>query len=140
MTQLPFFGLIVLWGSAIYHFIVGVLCIVSMKWTSKVGKSLYGLKLSKTLDPAHEYTLKPLGMYAIFVGIFCSKAALSDNIDLQKFTLQMLCLLFVGRSLMRVIHYSLLNKAFQVTPKRNTINIIFNVMLSAAILYFGISS
>ena len=135
MSALSTFGMCVLWGSGTYHALVGVFSLSSVKVTKAVGKKLYALEFPEKLDPRYEYTLKPLGAYALFVAAFSIFAARSAPFSVQLFALQLLAALFVLRSISRLIYHRLLTEAFNIPLKRSLLNVAFNCGLALAMLF-----
>jgi hypothetical protein len=130
-------GKILMLLSAIYHWVMGPLSMMSVKWTRKIGGSLYSLKLPEELDPRYEYTWKPLGASAVFIAGMATFAYLHPTEVFSVVVLDLLALLYLLRALMRLIYRDLFFRAYGVPFKRNLGNIIFNVLIAGIIYFYG---
>lgn len=131
------FGIIVLWGSAIYHFIMGLLSMFTVETIRKVAFFLYDLKIEEKRDPKYEYIWKPLGASAVIISLFTVRALYVEDLEYQKFVIQMLSLLYFLRTSFRFFYRKLFFQAFHVTFQRNLVNISFNLVLVILMLQFS---
>lgn len=125
-------------GSAVYHLLMGLASVVSVGWIVWISSKLYALKPPAKMDPGFEYGLKPLGAFALTVGIWCAQVGWFNDSDRSLFTLKLcLALLFSLRALFRLVHRDLFFRASGVTLARSKWNILFNILL-AVILLLGL--
>jgi hypothetical protein len=121
---------VILWGSAIYHAVVGTASCLPSKLATGIGTKLYGLKITYPLDAKYDYTLKPLGAYALFTAGVCSFALMEPSSSIQIAALGGMALLYGLRALFRVVYFRTLNAAYAITMRRNLINVAFNTTLT----------
>lgn len=135
-------GSVILWGSGIYHLVVGVLSMLSTKLMRKLAGVLYALKIPENLDPRYEYIWKPLGAFAVWVAVFCFRGvwgAQSNDTQYQRFLVWALAGLYVARALQRWVYRDLFFRAFGVPFKRSLFNIAFNLALAFLMVNFSFS-
>ena len=128
---------VILAGSAIYHLLVGILSMCSVKAIRRIGKVLYGLDIPLELDPRYEYTWKPLGAYAVCIGLIAWHALTVQDPVYRLFVIRLLAFLYLMRAVCRLIYRDLFTRAFGTPFKRNAINIAFNLAL--VVLMLGLS-
>jgi hypothetical protein len=136
-NELTNFGRLTLFGSGVYHVAIGILSMLSVNFTRRVAGKLYSLKIPQDLDPRYEYLWKPLGAYAVWVGAFCFRALWVDEIQFQHFVIEAMAAMYLVRAFQRFYYRELFERAFQVTFRRNLINITFNIILALSMLVFS---
>jgi hypothetical protein len=122
---------VILWGSAIYHAVVGVASCFPSRLATDIGRKLYGLKIEYPLDPKYDYTLKPLGGYALFTAALCTFGLLQTDPDATAMILGSMAFLYGIRAMFRVTYFETLRAAYSITWRRNLVNVLFNTALTA---------
>jgi hypothetical protein len=97
----------------------------------RIAKKLYALDIPQNLDPRYEYNLKPLGFYAITLGLLCALELSVNDLNHRRGFLFILAFLLVMRSLGRFFCRDLVQRAFGITWERSRANVIFNIILAA---------
>jgi hypothetical protein len=123
-------------GSALYHFLMGVTSMLSVRWVTWISSKLYDLRIPKSLDPGVEYGLKPLGAFALILSIWCTQQgwfADRSGADLTLIKLS-LALLFILRALFRVVYRDLFERASGVSWRRSRWNVGLNIILSGVLI------
>lgn len=137
MPHVTPFGAFLLAASALYHWPMGFLSILSVRITRKVAGALYSLKLPEQLDPRYEFVWKPLGAFALFTAAVATDAFVNRESPFAAHVLWLLAGLYFLRAVLRLAYRDLFARAFGVSFRRNLVNIAFNLALTAAILLFG---
>lgn len=139
MHHVTSLGAFLLAASALYHWPMGILCILSVRTTRRVAGALYSLKLPDQLDPRYEFVWKPLGAYALFTAAVATDAFLHRDSGYAARVLALLAGMYLLRALLRWVYRDLFERAFGVGLRRNLVNIAFNTLLAGVILLFGVA-
>lgn len=115
--------------SAIYHLIAGIFVLGPKSWTIFFSKNTYDLKIPEQYEPRYEICLHFLGLMGIALSFHLFIVFYLGSIEVQKFSLITLALLFITRALFRIIYKKLIFDAYQLSFKRSLFNIIFNILL-----------
>jgi hypothetical protein len=138
VPHLSQFGLLVLWICAVYHLVMGCLCMVSYPTIKRVVGKLYAARFPDPIDPGMEFLLKPLGALAVIISFFCWRGLLVDDVGYQAFLLKTLAALFLLRAGIRWFYRDLFARAHGTPMRRNLVNIIINTASAAATLIYGV--
>lgn len=130
---------VILYGSALYHLVAGLMAVGPTKWIKYFGQKTYSMRFPDTFNPRYELTVRALGSFALFTSSICFYAAMCSGNELKKFILINLSLLFLVRALLRVIQKDLFLSAYNITFSRSLKNILFNVILAAFTMFIGLS-
>lgn len=122
-------GWLLVWGAALYHLVVGLLSMTSLGATRRLGHLLYGLAIPAQGEPRFAYVLKPLGAYAVCIGLACVYAMCRNDPILHDSVRLLLALLFALRALLRCAYYRLCKEAFGVSWSRNLLHVALNTLL-----------
>lgn len=125
---------IIFGGSAVYHLIMGGLCLISLERLRSLSRYLYALKVPDDVDPRFEYGLRPLGAFALTLSLFCFRGLWTDDPAYRSFLALALAFLFVLRAGFRLFHRDLFERAFGVSFPRSLKNIAFNFVLTALLV------
>jgi hypothetical protein len=134
MTDLGEISKFIVRGSAIYHFVMGMFCIVSLKSLGRLSSFLYNLKVPKEVDPRFEYGLRPLGAFALVYSAWSVRAGWYSHPDELIFFKICFAILLLMRSWFRFYYRSLFWEAFEVSWSRSRWNCFFNLILSAVLI------
>lgn len=124
---------------AIYHISVGIPSMLSFPLLRHIGNRLYSLNIPESVDPKYEFTLKPIGCYALTVGFFCLLELFNNSPKQKAIFLLILSFLLVSRAWGRWFYKALFEKAFQVNWQRSRKNVLFNLIcsvISCCVAYF----
>lgn len=135
MENLNFFANIIILLFAIYHIGVGIPSILSFSLLRSVGRKLYALNIPETVDPKYEYSLKPLGFYALTMGFVCLAELFSTDKNQKAVFLVILSFLLLSRAWGRFFYKELVEKAFDLPWKRSQTNVLFNILSSFVLLF-----
>lgn len=119
-----------LWLVCAAHVLIGVSLNISGALTEVVA-SLYGAQVEWT--PQFVYILRPLGVFMLVLGLLAAVAA-RDPLG-NKEIVYGFCLIFVLRSLQRLVFLDDIREAFAIGPSRNILMSAFFVLLAAAIFF-----
>lgn len=125
---------------SIYHLFVGVPSFLSISFLRKIGKYLYSLQLPEKLDPRYEYVLKPLGFYAITLGLICLGELFTADPIHRAYVLLCLAILLISRALGRYFYKDLVETAFSITWQRSKLNVIFNFLAAMFLLFLAFAN
>lgn len=117
-----------LWLVCASHVLIGLSLNVSAGLTEIVA-NFYGAQVEWT--PQFIYILKPLGVFMFVLGLLAAVAALDPLRN--KEIVYGFCLIFVLRSLQRIVFISDIQEAFAIGPSRNIAMSVFFVLLAVAI-------
>jgi hypothetical protein len=104
---------------ALYHLGIGLLSVLSQRWTAKVTRGLYDITLDE--NPQFHYAVKMLGLYALTLGFLLSLAAF--NPVEHRAVILAVILLQSMRALFRWFYNPLVTTAFQVGTSRNLLHV-----------------
>lgn len=135
--NLNFLANIIILIFAIYHIGVGIPTVLSFSVLRKVGERLYALNIPETVDPKYEYSLKPLGFYALTLGFVCIAELFNSNSKQKAIFLLILSFLLLSRAWGRFFYKELVEKAFDLPWKRSQANVLFNI--ASAIILIALS-
>jgi len=121
-------------GSAIYHFIMGVACVVGLSFIFRAIRFLYRIQMPEKLDPRLEYMIGPLGAFALWTSGLCGLAFVFRDQMWTSYLKIFLAILFLLRAFFRFRKRDLFFKAFDVPWSRSRWNVILNIILSAILL------
>jgi hypothetical protein len=120
-------------GTAIYHLVMGGMCLLSLQTLRSISGKLYALNVPDPVDPKFEYGLRPLGAFALVLSLFCFRGALVEDPSYRTFVACVLIFLFMLRATFRLLYRDLFARAFNVDFRRNMKNIVFNAILSSVL-------
>jgi hypothetical protein len=125
---------LIIGGSAVYHLVMGGLCLLSVERLRSLSRFLYAVQVPESVDPRFEYGLRPLGAFALVLSLFCFRGVLLEDPGYRSFVAATLAFLFTLRAGFRWFHRDLFERAFGVVPSRSLKNIVFNLALSGVLL------
>jgi len=112
---------------------MGAACLLSRQKISYMVELLYKIKLPEKWDPVAEFAIKPLGAFAIWTGLVCGIAYFLPG-PWSPFIKISLALLFLLRAAFRSIYRQFYAEIVQVPWARSRKNVIFNCLLSLALI------
>lgn len=119
----------------IYHILVGIPGIMSVKVTRMLAYKLYKLQLEENLDLKYQYALKALGFYALYTSLLCYFGISSENPELKAKLLFALGVLTLLRALGRLVSKDLITKAFNLKSDRNIFHVSLNSVMAFGMFY-----
>jgi hypothetical protein len=128
-------AIIILFGSGIYHVLMGLLSMCSLNLIKKAVGVLYKLNIDN-IDPKLEYAVKPLGAFAFVFGLLSFAAIYFYDDRWTRIIVALTALLFFLRAALRWIYRVHFEKTFSVSRARNLFNIGFNLALVLLLLLF----
>lgn len=139
MNSWNLFSLWIIRLSAIYHFIMGAACLLSLPMLAKLGKTLYNLNAPAPIDPRFEYGLKPLGAFAVSFAALSFRVGWFGKPDEVVFFEIVFILLLCLRAWFRFFYRELFEKAFGVPWSRSRWNSAINVVLATILALSALS-
>lgn len=125
---------------SVYHLFVGIPSFLSISVLRRIGKYFYSLQLPEKLDPRYEYVLKPLGFYAITLGLICFGELFTAEPLHRAYLLLCLAILLIARALGRYFYKDLVETAFSISWKRSKTNVVFNFLAAIFLLYLAFAN
>ena len=114
--------------------------LLSISFLRKIGKYFYSLQLPEKLDPRYEYVLKPLGFYAITLGLICLGELFTTDPLHRAYVLLCLAILLISRAFGRYFYKDLVEIAFSITWQRSKLNVIFNFFAAIFLLFLAFAN
>jgi hypothetical protein len=127
----------ILLGSAIYHFVMGLACLLNQDWIRWLMLKTYRIQLPVMTDPTLQFSVKPLGAFAVWTGAVCFIAWLHPG-DWSPGIKFSLAGLFALRALFRVLYRDHFSQVFQTSWKRSRMNVLLNLLLSGVLIAGGL--
>ena len=125
---------IIVAGSAVYHLVMGVSCVAGVSFIASATRFLYRLELPERLDPRLEYSIRPLGAFAIWTGLVCLLSFTHRDESWSEWIKIFLAVLFLLRAAFRFFGRQLFFQAFSVPWERSRWNVALNIFLSVLLL------
>lgn len=119
----------------LYHLLVGIPGIMSIKITRALAYKLYKLRLEENLDLKYQYALKCLGFYALYTALLCYIGLTIQDSNTKAKLLFALGVLTLLRALGRLISRDLIQNAFNLKTDRNKFHVALNSILAAAMFF-----
>ncbi len=116
----------------VYHIVVGIPALLSVKVTRYLALRLYKLVLEDNLDLKYQYALKCLGFYALFTASLCYIGFVEADFMVKSKLLFALGFLTLLRAVFRWVSRDLIQTAFNLKSNRNIFHIVLNGVLSLA--------
>ncbi len=102
-------------GMAVYHLAIGMVALLSERWTAVVARRLYSAALEGT--PQLRYAARMLGLYALGFGYLLSVAARDPQANRP--IVQAAAFLLAARAVTRLVLAKPFAAAFGVSARRN---------------------
>lgn len=122
---------IIVGGSAVYHILMGIACWLGVERVNKLTSFFYKVNLPS--GDSMDYAIKPIGAFAVWTGFICAVAWWRGG-EFFYFVSIGLIGLFLARGFFRWFHQDLFLKNYGVDWKRSRWNVLFNILLSTALL------
>jgi len=122
----------ILFGTALYHLVMGAFVFASPTVLARITKALYGTDaFARRLEdsPAFLYVTKMTGCFALALATLCAQALRFEPAP-KRAVLISLAVLFLARTASRWFFRDLFCRAFGSTSARNFKHVVFNLALA----------
>ena len=121
----------------VYHILVGIPALLSVKVTRYLAFKLYKLELEDDLDLKYQYALKCLGFYALYTACLCYIGMVEGDSVVKAKLMFALAFLTMLRALFRWVSRDLIQTAFNLKTNRNVFHVILNGCLSLTMFFLA---